>query len=84
MQVIVTTHSPDVLDAKWLEERHLRMVDWREGATRLAGVSDASKKALQEHLAGAGELLRSNALEPEPHLFAEPGDLGQTDLFEDV
>src|SRR5262249_37244180 len=33
MQLVVTTHSPEVLDAKWLEDRHLRVVDWQEGAT---------------------------------------------------
>lgn len=62
MQVIVTTHSPDILDASWIEDRHLRVVSWDRGASRVAPVSEAVRAALREHLMGAGELLRSNAL----------------------
>ena len=68
MQVVITTHSPDLLDAKWIADRHLRIVEWNEGATRVAPVSDSTRKALQGHLMGAGELLRSNALEPRDFL----------------
>ncbi len=81
MQVVMTTHSPDLLDAKWITDRHLRIVEWTEGATRIAPVSEATRQALQQHLMGAGELLRSNALEPAP-LFDETVDLMQGDLFE--
>ncbi len=66
MQVVMTTHSPELLDAKWISDRHLRMVDWREGATYVDPVSDANRSALRLHLMGAGELLRANALESEP------------------
>jgi predicted ATPase len=84
MQVVMTTHSPDLLDAKWITDRHLRVVDWAEGATRVAAVSDATRKALQSHLMGAGELLRSNALEPAP-LFDESMEAAaQGSLFEDL
>ena len=62
MQVVVTTHSPDVLDAQWIEAEHLRMASWEEGASRIALVSEATRSVLKEHLMGAGELLRSNAL----------------------
>ena len=62
MQVVVTTHSPDILDAKWIEARHLRILNWENGATRIDGVSQAARTALATHLMGAGELLRSNAL----------------------
>ena len=66
MQVVITTHSPELLDAKWITDQHLRIVEWTEGATRVAPVSDVTRKALHDHLMGAGELLRSNALEPAP------------------
>jgi len=81
MQVVITTHSPDLLDGKWISDRNLRIVEWTEGATRVAPVSDSTRKALQEHLMGAGELLRSNALEPAP-LFEEKLEQGR--LFEDL
>lgn len=80
MQVIVTTHSPDVLDAKWVREDNLRMVTLENGVTRVSGLSEFSRKALREHLMGAGELLRSNSLEPAP-LF-EHLDSRQVSLFE--
>jgi predicted ATPase len=79
MQVVVTTHSPEVLDATWIQDAHLRIVEWQEGATRTMPLSETSRKALQQHLMGAGELLRANALEPHP-LFEEPTSQG--DLFE--
>ena len=62
MQVVVTTHSPDVLDAKWIEDRHLRILSSEDGCTRIGHVSRAVHDALKEHLMSAGELLRSNAL----------------------
>jgi predicted ATPase len=83
MQVIVTTHSPEVLDAKWIEEEHLRVVSWDEGATRITSISEASRKALRQHLMGAGELLRSNALSGAPPLFSN-ADSSQISLFEDL
>ena len=81
MQVIVTTHSPDLLDSEWLEDRHIRLLRWEEGATHLSPLSSGSRAALQNHLMSAGELLRSNALRGEsiasestlPPLFEEIG-----------
>jgi predicted ATPase len=81
MQVVVTTHSPDVLDAEWLQDQHIRIVDWGEGATRVTPLSTGSREALQEHLMSAGELLRSNALRGQP---VPPGSVPQASLFEDV
>ena len=62
MQVVVTTHSPDILDAKWIEDRHLRIVSWETGSTRVSPVSEATRGVLRDRLMGAGELMRSNAL----------------------
>ena len=64
-QVVVTTHSPDILDAEWIEDRHLRILSWEYGRTRIDRVSEAVRTTLKQHLMGAGELLRSNALTPE-------------------
>ena len=64
-QIVVTTHSPDVLDAKWIEDRHLRLVSWDEGITRIDAMAPSVKRAMAEQLFGAGELLRSNALRAE-------------------
>jgi predicted ATPase len=83
IQVVVTTHSPEVLDAKWIEDRHLRIVTWAQGASHVVLPSTASRKAMQDHLMGAGDLLRADALEPEG-LFKKPDDLQWGSLFEDL
>lgn len=80
MQIVVTTHSPEILDADWIRDDHLRIVHWQEGATRILPLADASRKAIQQHLMGAGELLRSNALRAA-ELFT---DVAQSRLFEDL
>lgn len=82
MQVIVTTHSPELLDAgRWVGDEHLRIVVWEDGASHIAPLSESSKKVLRDHLMGPGELLRSNALVPAP-LFSDK--LGQMSLFEEL
>ncbi len=81
MQVVVTTHSPDLLDAEWIRPENLRIVTWSEGASHLERLSESTSKALQAHLMGAGEMLRSNALNPEP-LFRD--DLEAPSLFESL
>ncbi len=80
MQVVVTTHSPDILDADWIEDYHLRIATCQQGATRVSQVSPATRAALGEHLMGAGELLRSNALTPATLSDQDPG---QYRLFEE-
>jgi predicted ATPase len=66
-QVVITTHSPELLDASnWIEGRHLRIIYWDDGASHVARIGKASREALTEHLMGAGELLRSNVLDTPP------------------
>ena len=80
-QVIVTTHSPELLDMKWIEDRHLRLVSWENGATRVSRISDGTRRVLQKHLAGAGQMLRTNSLDaaPLPEL-----DTDQIELFQKI
>ena len=77
-QVIVTTHSPEALDAKWIRNKHLRMMTWDAGVSSVARVSAATRETLRKQLAGAGELLRSNALTAaESPLSPDRGSLFQ-------
>jgi predicted ATPase len=64
-QVLVTTHSPELLEAKWIQARNLRVVQWAGGVTRVLPLGQAPVEALRRHLMGPGELFRSNALEPD-------------------
>lgn len=81
MQVVVTTHSPELLDAKWITDANLRIVAWQEGASHLLPPSEATREAMRRHLMGAGELLRSNALHAD-ELFTHADDLLNGNLFE--
>jgi len=78
-QVIITTHSPDLIDAKWIQPENLRVVEWENGATHISELGEAPVKALQQHLMGAGELLRANALDAAPF---PPASEDTADLFE--
>ncbi len=64
-QVLVTTHSPDLLDQIDLETDHLLAVQTRHGETRIGPVDVASRKAIRDHLYTAGDLLRMDQLEPD-------------------
>ena len=77
-QVVVTTHSPELLDAKWMEDRHLRIVEWQGDSTRVSRISEGTRRALQERLMGAGEMLRSNSLVAAP---LRELDVEQIELF---
>lgn len=80
-QVIVTTHSADLLDAEWIQDNHIRIVGWERGATRVDSVSKATRNALASRLMRPGELLRANALTAEPPMpVAGPRGLS---LFEE-
>lgn len=82
MQVIVTTHSPELLDEKEINDDQIRIVTWQDGASRILLPSQATREAMRKHLMGAGELLRANALKPEP-LFSNMDNPAQESLFED-
>jgi predicted ATPase len=78
VQVIVTTHSPELLNAKWIEDRHLRLVSWEDGRSRVRHPSSGVRKVIQENLAGVGELLRSDALDADPEPATAAADLFQS------
>ena len=64
-QVLVTTHSPDLLDTPSLDSESLLVVDMVDGATILGAADEASKSIMRDRLWTAGELLRQNQLRPE-------------------
>ena len=82
-QVIVTSHSPDLLDDVSLSVESLLAVVAKAGETKIAPLDHASSDALRGHLFSAGELLRLNQLAPDPVALAEL-DKRQPDLFGEV
>jgi predicted ATPase len=79
-QVIVTSHSPDLLDVKEIQASSLLSVTSRNGETIIGPVDDASRSALRDRLYTAGELLRLNQLDPDT-LFIDSIPNPQLDLF---
>lgn len=61
-QVLVTTHSPEVLDYDDLSDDVFRVVAKTDGQTAIAPVSAASRQVIRDHLYSPGELLRINEL----------------------
>ena len=70
-QVIITSHSPDLLDDKHLEVESILAVEARAGNTVVAGVHEAGRSALRNRLYTTGELLRLNQLHPDPAAIDE-------------
>lgn len=64
-QVLLTSHSPDLLDRDDLVDSALLAVDADDGVTTIGPVSMVGREALRDRLFTAGELLRLNQLEPD-------------------
>lgn len=64
-QILLTSHSPDLLDEIDVEQDGLLVVVAPEGTTRIASADAASMEALRRHLYSAGEMLRMDQLQPD-------------------
>jgi predicted ATPase len=64
-QVIVTSHSPDLLDDSEISDEWIMPVIAEHGVTRIASLDEAGRTAIRERLYTAGELLRLDQLRPE-------------------
>ena len=68
VQVVVTSHSAELLDRDTIPPDAMRAVVSEDGETRLAPLDDTSRTMLRDHLFTAGELLRLDQLTPDPDL----------------
>ena len=82
-QVIVTSHSPDLLDNKDLDVESILAVEARDGNTVIGRVDEASRSVLRDKLYTTGELLRLNQLQPDPESMLSDTVLKQLSLFDD-
>ena len=81
-QVLVTSHSPELLDNEDLDPESLLIVDAQEGKTTIGPADDASKSAMRERLYTAGELLKLEQLKAQPK--SEPSSDEERPLFRDI
>jgi len=63
-QVIVTSHSPDLLNDAAISADAIRVVSLAHGATRIGPLDEASRRILDEELYTVGELTRRLELQP--------------------
>jgi predicted ATPase len=65
-QVLVTSHSPELLDNHRISGDCILAVEATGGITHLASLDEVGKSALRDRLYTPGELLRLNQLSPDP------------------
>lgn len=64
-QVLLTTHSPDLLDRFDPDIDSMIVVQSNQGISDIGPVDPASLQSLREHLYSAGDLLRMDQLQPD-------------------
>ncbi len=70
VQVLVTSHSPDLLDDEGLSAESILAVTAQDGITSIVPVDETTRQALKDHLYTAGELLRLNQITADPEAIA--------------
>ena len=83
-QIIVTTHSPDLLDDKHLDVDSILAVEAYNGTTAIAQVDEVGKGVVRDRLFTIGELLSIDQLQPDPTQASIAYGLGavQLNLFD--
>jgi predicted ATPase len=79
-QVIVTSHSPDLLDDAEIPDDWILPVVSEQGVTKIGPLDEAGRSAIRDRLYTPGELLRLNQLTPDPQAIRRAAVV-QTQLF---
>ena len=74
-QVVITTHSTDLLDQIQVDQDGLLVVVSNDGNTEIAPADPASIATIRDHLYSAGELLRVDQLEPDRKELAKQAQI---------
>ena len=75
-QVLVTSHSPELLDNQAISDDSIVAVVADHGESRIGPLDEVGRSALRDRLYTAGELLKMNQIEPDPaRSFLEPRQL---------
>jgi predicted ATPase len=64
-QVMVTSHSPDLLDSPSIADHEILAVLTEDGITKIGHLDEAGRSVLRDHLFTAGDLLRMDQLRPD-------------------
>lgn len=75
-QVIVTSHSPDLLDSQDISAEAILAVSAEDGTTSIAALRPAERAVLRKKLKTPGELLRNNQLTPDLSQIPKAAQMG--------
>lgn len=81
VQVIATTHSPDLLNHKAIRDDHLLAVSAEGGTTMIGPVEEGTRSSIRDRLYAPGELLSQGGIEPDRKAVEE--SIRQLKLFSD-
>ncbi len=73
-QILLTSHSPDLLDDAEIPAESIIAVENHQGKTRLGPIDDAGRKMLRDKLFSPGELLRLNQLSVRHDVTSAPDE----------
>lgn len=79
-QVLITSHSPELLDDKEITADQLLAVVSTNGRSSVGPIDETGRTVLRDRLCSAGELLRMEQVSPDPKIFEM--DTGQLRLFD--
>ena len=77
LQILVTSHSTELLDDEEIPSGSILAVRAEHGETRLGPVDETARSALRDNLFTVGEVLRMDQLDPDP----ARSNPGQIELF---
>lgn len=83
-QILVTSHSPDLLDNPDIPTDSLLAVENHDGLTTIGAIDEAGRSVMQQKLFTPGELLRLNQLAPSPAALRDVTDERQLGLFDKI
>lgn len=82
-QILVTSHSPDLLDSRDISDESILAVSNDDGITSIGPIDQAGREMMLKNLFTAGELLRQNQLSPDmEQTLSDVRDERQLGLFE--
>jgi predicted ATPase len=81
-QILITSHSPELLDNPDIPIDSLLAVDNKDGMTRIGKVDDAGREILMKRLFTPGELLRQSQISPATDTITDAANEQQLGLFE--
>ncbi len=79
-QVLVTSHSPDLLEHESVSEENILAVVMDQGKTKVGRLDESQRRLLKDGLYSPPELLRLNEMIPDRNSISEPAQLS---LFEE-